>query len=314
MHTHTLNIAEPLLPQLTEQLGGMIEADRLTLPSQLGNGYVWQPVLPKGIEMTVLDFALNAPLNFAVTNPTDSDWHVLNINLSAAAVSKTVNGQVLELHRLSQTAVLLYGPATQLSNLVPAQSHQRLLMLRIHRSLFDAYGEGLRHVRVAPGQICCEELPQELESTLKEAIKSATSAILRHSLVLNFLNQLSLKLAKRESGDQDVLMHEEDLKALFKTAAFLRTHVQLPIANNAELARQAGMGTSKFKLGFKQVFGLAPKQYHRAQSMHFARQSLRQHTCTISELADQLGYADVSKFSRAYKGAHGTSPSQDRGK
>jgi len=79
-----------------------------------------------------------------------------------------------------------------------------------------------------------------------------------------------------------------------------------------ELAKATAMSRTAFAVYFKRVAGIAPLAYLTRWRMHLARRVLRSESRSISELADQLGYASESAFSNAFKRVVGVAPRRYR--
>ena len=88
-----------------------------------------------------------------------------------------------------------------------------------------------------------------------------------------------------------------------------------PLSNNTpsmqELAEKSGMGATKFKTLFKQVFGKPPFEYRKKIRMEYAREQIQVHGKTPSELSYELGYTHPTNFTLAYKKEYGVLPSED---
>ncbi len=81
----------------------------------------------------------------------------------------------------------------------------------------------------------------------------------------------------------------------------------------AQLARQVHLSASHLNRAFRQVHGEPPIRYHRRLRLEAAADQLRRGSATPTELAAQLGYADLPTFTRAFRRVHGAPPSAYRG-
>lgn len=79
-----------------------------------------------------------------------------------------------------------------------------------------------------------------------------------------------------------------------------------------DAARAAGMSLTVFKECFKGVYGTSPAAYVRAMRMELAAKTLRETDLRIAEVGALVGYDSPSKFSVAFKGALGITPSEYR--
>lgn len=79
-----------------------------------------------------------------------------------------------------------------------------------------------------------------------------------------------------------------------------------------QLARVVGMSLSSFKRRFRENFGTAPGKWLAEQRISNALALLRDSNKTISEIAFELGYNDVSAFGKALKRVTGSTPGDYR--
>jgi AraC-like DNA-binding protein len=73
------------------------------------------------------------------------------------------------------------------------------------------------------------------------------------------------------------------------------------------MAHQAGMSRSAFAAAFKAEVGLPPAEYLVQWRVCIA-QSLLRSGSSIKAIAEELGYASASSFSRAFRDTVGQSP------
>lgn len=98
-----------------------------------------------------------------------------------------------------------------------------------------------------------------------------------------------------------------EVAALFgvrdRLLAALDTAPHLP-----RLALEAGMNEPKLRQLFRQVFGASIYQYYQAARMEAAKQRLAHHS--VSEVGHQLGFSNLSHFTRLFAKHHGRNPKQ----
>ncbi len=63
---------------------------------------------------------------------------------------------------------------------------------------------------------------------------------------------------------------------------------------------------------YLQKFGMPPKRYIRRVKLKKAKTLLRTTSKSVSEIAYDMGYINASKFTEAFKTAHGITPSEYR--
>ncbi|MCF2489100.1 helix-turn-helix transcriptional regulator [Dyadobacter sp. CY347] len=102
-------------------------------------------------------------------------------------------------------------------------------------------------------------------------------------------------------------MHIKDIKAIYAVKAYLQSNFdQSP--NIAVLARKAGMSEPKLRKIFKQTFGKGVFEYYQSGRMHKAAQLLREKRLTVSEVGYQMGFTNLSHFSRVFEQHIGAKP------
>jgi AraC-like DNA-binding protein len=80
-----------------------------------------------------------------------------------------------------------------------------------------------------------------------------------------------------------------------------------------EMARELSMGLRTFSRGFRQRFGITPKQYLLRRKLWRARQELLEGR-SVKEVAFATGFSSPSHFSRQYKRLFGVPPSEAPGR
>lgn len=82
--------------------------------------------------------------------------------------------------------------------------------------------------------------------------------------------------------------------------------------NLARLADQVGMSEFYFNRLFKRAAGLPPSQYLIRLRIDAARRLLRETTCSVIEIGNEVGYSNPSHFARIFRKETGLSPSDYR--
>ena len=81
-----------------------------------------------------------------------------------------------------------------------------------------------------------------------------------------------------------------------------------------DLARIAGMSRTNFAVQFQKKMAMSPMQYVTAWRLEIAKQCLADPSNSVSEAAEQAGYASDSAFARVFKREIGLSPASFRQK
>lgn len=102
-------------------------------------------------------------------------------------------------------------------------------------------------------------------------------------------------------------MHIDDIKAIYAIKAHLETHLDEP-PNIANLAVEARMSEPKLRKLFKQTFGKGVFEFYQSLRMQEAARLLKTNHLTISEVGYQLGFTNLSHFSRVFEQHIGMKP------
>lgn len=79
-----------------------------------------------------------------------------------------------------------------------------------------------------------------------------------------------------------------------------------------ELAAAAAMSRRALERAFKAAWELSPRQYIEALRLHQAQSLLLATSKSVTEIAFEVGYRDLSHFIRVYSAAYGQSPTRAR--
>ena len=102
-------------------------------------------------------------------------------------------------------------------------------------------------------------------------------------------------------------MHINDIKAVYVVKSSLQLHPNQP-PDIAGLAREAGMSEPKLRKLFKQTFGKGIFEYYQFERMQEAAKLLTGKKLTVAEVGYELGFTNLSHFSRVFEGHFGIKP------
>ena len=104
--------------------------------------------------------------------------------------------------------------------------------------------------------------------------------------------------------------HAPTLRDIARVADVIR-HIEAAAEQRlsiAGLARAAGMSAYHFLRVFRQIAGMTPHQYVLRTRLHRAALMLRQSDRSISEIALEAGFEDLSTFNRRFRRVMGVTP------
>lgn len=175
----------------------------------------------------------------------------------------------------------------------------------INFRLFDESGEELR--LADDRMIILPENPRYYADSFSRISSMGRRGLLSQprikGLLYNLLSDLALELQKNE-------IMTRRYASIYPAIKYIRT-TSLAELNAADLADQCHLSQSCFRRLFREYTGMPPLEYINHMKISQAKIRLQSGLLSVSEVAESLGFSDVSYFSRFYKKATGHSPSED---
>lgn len=128
--------------------------------------------------------------------------------------------------------------------------------------------------------------------------------VLQKSLVLSIIHQLIKGLEAEQNAG--LTLHE---KTLERTVTHIVDHYNRVVGLD-ELSRIACLSVYHFSRLFKEKYGLSPHQFQIRRRIEKAKEYMLYSRCSLTSIAEEVGYGSVYAFSKAFKQAEGVSPRQ----
>jgi AraC-like DNA-binding protein len=241
------------------------------------------------------------PVNMVSTNPINSEWFLIHINLSKTIQQKKIADELIDFHKHLPIGMLLYGQGLEIQTTLAPNTEMELASIHFSHRFLDIYFDNWRDIIDTTKNLLYEDLDLTLERCLYKALSSIRTKIECHANVLNFISLFLKKISVHSKMKNTENLHAEDVKNLFFASTYLRNPLEKIVPSVIELASIANMGATKFKKLYKQLFGTAPIQYRNKVRMEYARQELQAGRKTSTEISHLLGYSHPSNFTIAYK-------------
>jgi AraC-like DNA-binding protein len=155
-----------------------------------------------------------------------------------------------------------------------------------------------------------------IEASIGYALEEASTALAHSSVAATRLPELvlvevlRLHLATAPAADRGWLAALRD-PVLAPALAMLHREPERSWTV-ADLASEAAVSRSLLGERFRSVLGRSPIRYLAEWRMHLAEELLAATDCTVFTVSRRVGYESEEAFSRAFKRAHGLSPSHWR--
>ncbi|UFH56139.1 AraC family transcriptional regulator [Spirosoma sp. KNUC1025] len=308
------------LTSFGEKYGIPVQGDTLHLPSTLGKGYMRRIDLDSGFKLVIHNYTLNE--EFVLKRlPADKTNEFISIifHSNEEAASLTTNGQQQQLRiaRTTQFAIQIASydlesvirfPAFTAINFIvigiAAVRLKSLLALQRPNSVIQTI------LNVSPGFLFYESMGPDVQKTLKQLTaarqEGELSALYYHIKVLELMLLVFEQLLKRDQVRHSPIYKDDIDKLLIVRTAVLSDLSQPP--QLAHLAKLVGLSETKLKDLFKQVFGDSIYNYYQKARMDEAAFLLKQSVYSVTDVGTQLGFTNLSHFSRLFEKHYGVKP------
>jgi len=170
--------------------------------------------------------------------------------------------------------------------------------------LFDNYTNFLIE------EIMTDDIVRTVNDIVKKEQPSALENYHYKLKAMELLFYLFQSLSKREKSVHQKLS-ESDIKSVYNVRDKIISSLNKP-SSIEELKQIAGMNESKMRKLFTQVFGMGIYDYYQHLRMKEAARLLRAEKLSVSEAGYQMGFENLSHFSRVFEKHIGKKPKKYR--
>jgi len=155
-------------------------------------------------------------------------------------------------------------------------------------------------------QFIFPSLMEIIDEILNEPSNEPFTLFLMRVKAEELICRLLMELEKRES-QQPFPLNNQDIRVIFKVKDRLLEELdKRPLIK--DLSAFAGMSPTKLKRLFRQIFGDSILSYFQRFRMEEAARLLREDKLSVSDVGYQLGFTNLSHFSRMFKDHVGMKP------
>jgi AraC-like DNA-binding protein len=302
-----------IIMQFAQAIGARVQGRFVHIPENKGGGYLSGFAWGTKLRMMVRNYYLNEDILIERTNELTEGQDDIIFMLSgifpdAAHDQKQLLPEQASVficaHAIS--SVLNMPSNTSFRSVTIAASRQYLQKLfgnvshRLVVSILEARENFAFETGISPEMI--KTASQILELPVPESLESHYCKLKCEELLCHIFGLL----LQRESVPTSN-MHMNDIKAIYAIKLHLQSHLSEP-PDIAAQAREAGMSEPKMRKLFKQTFGKGVFEYFQAARMQEAARLLKENRLSVSEVGFQLGFTNLSHFSRVFQEHIGVKP------
>lgn len=296
-----------------------LKDDYITIPAPMGEGYIRKVSFEDNFRLLIHSYKLTEDL-IIKRNPTTKPNDLLSIffysneqpldlvyngerpvkfsqkNESAIQVTTNDLSSVIRFPANTETQYVVIGiTSSTLKSLLGLQKPNRVLQTITGGTASFLYFESMN-----------VEMQQILKNIAAINMSDDMSNFLAQIKVQELLYHLFHKLSKRENALQKAVSNADAEKLFAVRNIILSDLSSLPLIPT--LATTVGMGETKLKTLFKQTFGDTIYNYYQKLRMEEAAFLLKQAGYSVSEVGYELGFTNLSHFSRLFQRYYGSTP------
>ncbi|WP_321332591.1 AraC family transcriptional regulator [uncultured Bacteroides sp.] len=297
-------------------LGTEVKNRRLKIPEKYGKGYCAGFVFNEHIRMLILNYELNEDI--IVENPdiNISGRMILfkfqNIMPKTEIVStgkqlKAIPSVLIGTSRMNTDVIIPVDTNTASINIeVDANYLNRLFDLSEKSPVLQGLLQNTQPLLFE--QMIYPSLQKIVDEIVDESVDETFELFFLRIKAEELICRLLMELEKRDEKHLYAL-NSQDIQTIYKVKEQMLEHLETPPVIK-ELAAYANMSSSKLKRLFKQIFGNSIFSYYQEFRMKEAARLLKEEKLSVSDVGYQLGFTNLSHFSRAFKEHIGMKPKQ----
>ena len=302
-----------------QKLNVRVVKDRLTIPAPLGKGYVRKIDIEPDFKFVLHQYTLNQDFQLRRL-PAAEKSDLISIIFNSQEIPSHLSAdqqKAIQFLKTNGSAIQIASSALGTETFFPAGRDVNFGVIGIRPSQLASL------LRIAkPTGLLATILDGETPFFFHENMTPDAQRILKQLSVPNNPNELDhlyyrIKTQELIHGLFSTLLHRDDerhspinrtdLNNLYAIRTLMMTDLSLPPRLN-DLAKKTGLSETKMKQLFKQVFGDTIYNYYQKVRMEEAAFLLKKAGYSVSETGYQLGFSNLSHFSRLFERHHGLTP------
>ena len=291
------------------------------LPIEVGEGIVYACTLLKGITLVYINSTFQQPVLFDRLASNDGGIMLYFNQVEIEGEYRVTSGEQVVIDRNRKRDTTFLGSsrfAWQLS--YESGTHLRAIAIRFSENLVKAALRGDKLIKVQQYteknlfNADKEPLTPELTKLLNEIYLSDVSSpfgqlVLQIRALLLIEKYLQNFFLNQFPTSRIVRVSKQDLDRLSMVEETLSKESD-SFPTIEKLSKVAMMSSTKLKKRFKEVYGMKLYEYYNHNRLKKAKALLESGEVSVKEAAMEIGFANLSNFSKAFKKEFGFLPKQ----
>ncbi len=316
----TVDKPQNWLQHIAVQFGVELENNTINFPPHLGEGFLRHYYLANGLTLNYLRFKFFEEITFSRKAGEEVPFSPIMFYIHEKKFKQDIENEITEISSNSPHGI--FWPSSHISSVWQFPVNEWLSNITIainHEWLLKNCKKGESnyvHQLLSSGKpfYIFEEITPQMHHIISEIIDVIDNE--SHACVSNLFIECKTtellavfmeKLIERPLNENTAHLNSSDVGKLFKVKESLLKNIS-DTPHLKELAAQVGFSESKLQKSFKQVFGKSIYQYALYEKMMLAQKMLKSRKYSVSEVGYQLGYSNLSHFTKAFKNQFGVNP------
>ncbi|HTO17465.1 MAG TPA: helix-turn-helix transcriptional regulator [Edaphocola sp.] len=307
------------ITQFADQINVSIKDNLLEIPKSMGEGFVRRITFGDDFRLLMHQYTLKE--DFIIQrNPTLAPSDLLSIffycNEQSLEIKYNEDGNI-PFSRSSNSAIQVTTNDFSSTIRFPANTQTQYMVIGITASKLKSL-LSIENTNSTIRTITTEKASflffESVDAEMKLLLKNISSTTTKDTLtdfylqikVLELLFLLFRRLSSRENKNHRSINNMDAEKLVMIRNEIMNDLSASPILN--ELAQMAAMSESKLNQLFKQTFGDSIYNYYQKARMEESAFLLKHANRSVSETGYELGFSNLSHFSRLFKKHYGMTP------
>ncbi len=315
---------EQLLLKLAAQLDMPVQNNQVQFPPAIADGSFMFLPLPNGLHASIINCTFNQDWLIHRKRSINGEYYILRIDelVIPGTLIITIDDEKLKEKNTSKSIAYLTSSHFDWSYLGTEGGSYRSIAVLFNKEWLAKYldihtaEEVLStYISLKAENFNIEPLDSKYRQWMRAIMDVDDESPLRLTIIQNrimlMIERFFLHLyEKMKNPTFRIPLSPEDINRVMQIEGILTKDIFQPAPSIQQLAKMVSISESKLKKDFKTMYGFPIYEYYQKARMQAAQDKLLTRKYSVKEVAMELGYANLSNFTIAFKKEFGVLPSQ----
>lgn len=321
---YTTTNYEQLLLKLAEQLGVPVQNNQVIFPASVADGSILFLPLPNGLHACIMNCTFNQDWLIHRKRNINGEYYTLRfdeLNIPGTLVI-TIDDEKLKEKNTSKAIAYLTSSLFDWSYLGTQGGRYYSIAILFNKEWLAKYLDIHTAEEVLSTYISLKAENfniEPLDSRYRKWMRTIMEVDEHNPLRLTVIqNRIMLMIErffthlyeKMRNPTFRIPLSPEDINRVMQIESILTKDIFQQAPSIQQLAKMVSISESKLKKDFKTMYGYPIYEYYQKARMQAAQDKLLTRKYSVKEVAMELGYANLSNFTIAFKKEFGVLPSQ----